>query len=79
MCVWVGVGCVQRWIDPRGTAQTQLSQPARRLLSRCRAGAAAAGVTRARALLQGHAPLPVAQAPGQIEARLGTLSKRLKL
>ena len=72
MCVCVGVGCVQRRTDPRGTAQTRLSQPARCLLARCRAGAAAAGVARARAHLQGHAPLRVAQAPGAgVEAAAG--------
>ena len=49
MCVCVGVGCVPRRTAPRRTAQTRLSQPACRLLARCRAGAAAAGVTRARA------------------------------
>ena len=70
MCVWVGGGCVQRRTDPRGTAQTRLSQPARRLLARCRAGAAAAGVARARAFLQGHAPLLVAQAPGHVAQML---------
>ena len=57
MCVWVGVGCVQRRAVPRGTAQTRLSQPACRLLARCRSSAAAAGVARVRALLQGHAPV----------------------
>ena len=65
MCV-CGLGCVPRRTVPRRTAQTRLSQPACRLLARCRAGAAAAGVARVRALLQGHAPLPVAQAPGQV-------------
>ena len=67
MCV-CGLGCVRRRTVPRGTAQTRLSQPACRLLARCRAGAAAAGVARVRALLQGRAPvvgLPRAQAPGQ--------------
>ena len=55
MCV-CGLGCVPRRTVPRRTAQTRLSQPACRLLARCRAGAAAAGVARVRALLQGHAP-----------------------
>ena len=65
MCV-CGLGCVPRRTVPRRTAQTRLSQPACRLLARCRAGAAAAGVARARAHLQGHAPLRVAQAPGHV-------------
>ena len=56
MCV-CGLGCVPRRTVPRRTAQTRLSQPACRLLARCRAGAAAAGVARVRALLQGHAPV----------------------
>ena len=55
MCV-CGLGCVPRRTVPRRTAQTRLSQPACCLLARCRAGAAAAGVARVRALLQGHAP-----------------------
>ena len=56
MCVAWAVSNVGRRTAPRGTAQTRLSQPACRLLARCRAGAAAAGVARVRALLQGHAP-----------------------
>ena len=56
VCV-CGLGCVPRRTVPRRTAQTRLSQPACRLLARCRAGAAAAGVARVRALLQGHAPV----------------------